>query len=205
MIDNVNIIIYNFANIFFILFYAFYSVNSNSSSCNQYINMYLFLIFLTSMGGLWKYSLTHSKNYYKFFIANICVKGSFYLFDVCFIIILLTCSDAVLLCVYFNKICDKCLNTGRNNNNNSLIEHINISVNSISVIDIESNEEYTEIIKNVVEIDDIENEYDNICVICMEELECIKYKLEDNCNHVFHKDCIDKWLEVKNICPLCMK
>tara|TARA_Y100000768_G_C23990329_1_gene692057 strand:+ start:7744 stop:8085 length:342 start_codon:yes stop_codon:yes gene_type:complete len=113
---------------------------------------------------------------------------------VCFIIVIKTFIDLTLLCLYFNKITENCLNITSSSNRNS-----------INRVDIESDEEYTEIIKNVVEIDDVNDEYDNICVICMEELECIKYKLEDNCNHVFHKDCIDKWLEVKNICPLCMK
>uniref|UniRef100_A0A0D9WD63 RING-type E3 ubiquitin transferase n=2 Tax=Leersia perrieri TaxID=77586 RepID=A0A0D9WD63_9ORYZ len=41
------------------------------------------------------------------------------------------------------------------------------------------------------------------CVICLEE-----YKHEDSlgrlkCGHGFHGNCIKKWLQVKNICPVC--
>ncbi|AQK84231.1 E3 ubiquitin-protein ligase MBR2 [Zea mays] len=41
------------------------------------------------------------------------------------------------------------------------------------------------------------------CVICLED-----YKFEDSvgklkCNHKYHADCIKKWLQVKNACPVC--
>ncbi|CAL4902782.1 unnamed protein product [Urochloa decumbens] len=41
------------------------------------------------------------------------------------------------------------------------------------------------------------------CVICLEE-----YKLKDSvgklkCGHDYHADCIKKWLQVKNVCPIC--
>jgi hypothetical protein len=48
--------------------------------------------------------------------------------------------------------------------------------------------------------DDQDNER---CVICLEE-----YKHEDTlgrlkCGHGFHCNCIKKWLQVKNTCPVC--
>ncbi len=192
--NSTSILVYSFVNIFFVVFYLFYSVNNKDSACNKYVNIYLFLNFLVNLSTIFKYNLRSEKYFYKYFIINMCIKLIIYIYYVCFIIVIKTFIDLTLLCLYFNKITENCLNITSSSNRNS-----------INRVDIESDEEYTEIIKNVVEIDDVNDEYDNICVICMEELECIKYKLEDNCNHVFHKDCIDKWLEVKNICPLCMK
>ena len=44
---------------------------------------------------------------------------------------------------------------------------------------------------------------ENKCMVCMED-----FKNEDNlrflpCLHEFHKNCIDQWLEMKAICPVC--
>ncbi|OEL32037.1 E3 ubiquitin-protein ligase MBR1 [Dichanthelium oligosanthes] len=41
------------------------------------------------------------------------------------------------------------------------------------------------------------------CVICLEE-----YRFKDSvgklkCGHDYHADCIKKWLQVKNVCPIC--
>ena len=46
--------------------------------------------------------------------------------------------------------------------------------------------------------------FDNRCVICMEniEKESIIRKL-NKCNHFFHINCIDKWFESKITCPTC--
>ena len=39
-----------------------------------------------------------------------------------------------------------------------------------------------------------------ICSICLEEN--ANHKLL-NCDHYFHKKCIDEWVKIKPICPLC--
>ncbi|BFG13983.1 hypothetical protein CerSpe_002570 [Prunus speciosa] len=43
------------------------------------------------------------------------------------------------------------------------------------------------------------------CVICLDEfMEGQKCRLLANCNHSFHKPCIDEWLSTwKSRCPLC--
>ena len=41
---------------------------------------------------------------------------------------------------------------------------------------------------------------DNDCVICMDGM---KNKYTTKCNHEFCLDCIDKWTNEKNCCPLC--
>ena len=45
----------------------------------------------------------------------------------------------------------------------------------------------------------------NNCCICLEN-----YKEDDTavitgCEHIYHKDCLQKWINNKNSCPLCNK
>lgn len=42
--------------------------------------------------------------------------------------------------------------------------------------------------------------FDN-CTICMEKIK--KNKRETICNHLFHSNCLEKWLTIGNTCPLC--
>lgn len=39
------------------------------------------------------------------------------------------------------------------------------------------------------------------CSICLNDIE--KNGTKTDCNHIFHADCIGKWLFIKNSCPLC--
>jgi hypothetical protein len=42
------------------------------------------------------------------------------------------------------------------------------------------------------------------CSVCMEEIETKKLHRELRCKHVFHPECVDKWLLERNAtCPLC--
>ena len=42
------------------------------------------------------------------------------------------------------------------------------------------------------------------CPICIEEFCCGQYQRTLECNHTFHKKCIDKWFKKdKNDCPMC--
>lgn len=43
---------------------------------------------------------------------------------------------------------------------------------------------------------------DDICSICLEKLNINKV-IKLKCNHLFHEKCIQQWLSIKNICPLC--
>ncbi len=45
---------------------------------------------------------------------------------------------------------------------------------------------------------------DNIieCGICIEHI-IDKDKYITSCNHIFHKECINKWLQLNNKCPYC--
>ena len=41
----------------------------------------------------------------------------------------------------------------------------------------------------------------NECCVCLTNIDSHKYKLK--CEHEFHTQCIMKWFETGNICPLC--
>lgn len=41
------------------------------------------------------------------------------------------------------------------------------------------------------------------CSICKANYKKGEYKRKLNCNHEFHKKCIDKWLKNRLDCPLC--
>lgn len=64
---------------------------------------------------------------------------------------------------------------------------------------------------NAIKILDLITIYDNTngvsinedCAICLELLSTDNVKL--NCNHVYHKKCIDKWLATNVNCPVCRK
>ena len=57
-----------------------------------------------------------------------------------------------------------------------------------------------------INIDNRQSSNDNqkVCSICLSEFldDEMVCKLPE-CNHVFHKDCIQKWLERNHICPFC--
>ncbi len=48
-------------------------------------------------------------------------------------------------------------------------------------------------------------EEDDICCICLDNLYIKGNSIAVlDCNHEFHKKCLEKWLEIKQICPLCI-
>lgn len=51
----------------------------------------------------------------------------------------------------------------------------------------------------------LSSEYENeICSICMDNLNNSKYIVKiDKCIHLFHKSCINQWLQINNSCPVC--
>ncbi|XVE85908.1 hypothetical protein DITRI_Ditri17bG0129300 [Diplodiscus trichospermus] len=44
---------------------------------------------------------------------------------------------------------------------------------------------------------------DDGCAICLEELKVESYASQMPCSHMFHSNCIEKWLKKKNNCPIC--
>ena len=47
------------------------------------------------------------------------------------------------------------------------------------------------------------NESTNQCIICLSEFEIGEKIRHLKCNHFFHKDCIDNWLQLQKKCPTC--
>ncbi|KAK6090981.1 hypothetical protein P3W45_000226 [Vairimorpha bombi] len=65
---------------------------------------------------------------------------------------------------------------------------------------LERNEEYESFKINEEDV----GKYD-CCAICLEEYEKDDDVLQLICMHLFHKDCITKWLEMGKNCPACKK
>ena len=79
-----------------------------------------------------------------------------------------------------------------NVNDVSILEENNFNADNIPDIKLEDVNELNEL-----------NDENKICPICLEE-----YKNNDmikklNCNHIFHSECLKKWLSVKAVCPTC--
>ena len=43
---------------------------------------------------------------------------------------------------------------------------------------------------------------DNTCSICIDTI-LDTDKMVTSCNHIFHKECLNKWLQINNQCPYC--
>lgn len=46
---------------------------------------------------------------------------------------------------------------------------------------------------------DLDN-YNDVCSICLQEMERARIT---NCAHIFHTECLRKWIKISNYCPLC--
>ena len=48
-----------------------------------------------------------------------------------------------------------------------------------------------------------ENVDDIFCVICMEKNASTHNFIKLNCGHKFHMDCLQKWMLINPVCPIC--
>nr|XP_027086463.1 E3 ubiquitin-protein ligase MBR2-like [Coffea arabica] len=53
--------------------------------------------------------------------------------------------------------------------------------------------------------DEDKDEADELCVICQDGFESEDMLGTLGCQHEFHADCITRWLQVKNVCPICKR
>ena len=59
---------------------------------------------------------------------------------------------------------------------------------------------------NEFDLNILSNECEKTCSICLNEMkQTDKIRKMRDCNHFFHKDCIDNWLLIKSNCPYCRK
>ena len=45
--------------------------------------------------------------------------------------------------------------------------------------------------------------HNDVCCICLNDLIGRNAKTVLQCKHIFHKDCIKKWNDFSNACPIC--
>ena len=57
----------------------------------------------------------------------------------------------------------------------------------------------------VIEQNDLEKYKSNPCAVCQEDFKCKDIAKELKCKHMFHKDCIEPWLNMHRTCPYCRK
>ena len=59
---------------------------------------------------------------------------------------------------------------------------------------------------NEFDLNVLSNECEKTCSICLNEMkQTDKLRKMRDCDHFFHKDCIDNWLLIKSNCPYCRK
>jgi len=50
----------------------------------------------------------------------------------------------------------------------------------------------------------LENKYNiHECVVCIESYDDISYVIQLKCNHIFHENCVNKWIKTEGKCPTC--
>ena len=41
------------------------------------------------------------------------------------------------------------------------------------------------------------------CIICLEDMKYNEKLILVKCSHIYHKECLEKWIKKNNVCPLC--
>lgn len=85
----------------------------------------------------------------------------------------------------------------------NLIAQLN---NIAQILDVIENDNYlTDVNKYNTYVYDNQysNPYTNTCTICLENYKKGELIIELPCKHLFHKECLSKWFNHNNICPLC--
>ena len=147
---------------------------------NNYILKFEYLIYLCNICWyLYGINLVYNKTYYP--LSELVLGFLIYEFIVILIIILLNfclcCTGCIILIARHNLINYISDNTG-------LQEE---EINSIPV------NKYGEIEDtNIIE-----------CPICLTEFNNDDFIRQFDCKHIFHKECIDVWLRLKDNCPMC--
>ena len=107
------------------------------------------------------------------------------------------------------------INFSNNNNNNDDEDDDDDEYEEIENNDNDNNEEIELFMKKrnqyILELDEFQFKHlkkysaltEDKCPICLVKYKGIDIIKEFPCKHIFHKNCIFKWLKTSNICPLC--
>ena len=67
----------------------------------------------------------------------------------------------------------------------------------------DNNNNQVSLIDNVQSLIITDEQPEDVCSICLEEFEYNQELKKLKCNHIFHKECLESWINDKKICPLC--
>mgnify|MGYP001295459206 CR=1 FL=1 len=62
---------------------------------------------------------------------------------------------------------------------------------------------FTLVAKHIADNQSLANENCEMCVICLEDILEKQYTIKLPCGHLYHSDCLYRWLCKKPVCPLC--
>jgi hypothetical protein len=43
----------------------------------------------------------------------------------------------------------------------------------------------------------------NECIICLEDMKYNEHLILVKCSHIYHRECLEKWIVRRSVCPLC--
>ena len=77
-------------------------------------------------------------------------------------------------------------------------EYLNDNDNNLNGVDINIINSFP---KSVIE--DVNKLEEKQCIICLEDFKNGEEKTTIPCFHIYHPNCINKWLKAHNTCPIC--
>ena len=76
-------------------------------------------------------------------------------------------------------------------------------VRTRSASEVKEYKKFTLVAKHIAEHQYPAKENGEMCVICLEDILEKQYTIKLSCNHLYHSDCLYRWLCKKPVCPLC--
>jgi hypothetical protein len=207
--DKINNLIYlSFAFISFILLKRFYFIisykyPSNNDKCIAFLKLFM-NIFIAAITHSFQIILCNKVN------TKTDCSSNFITNDRNIWQIIIGCIVSIYELEIYNGYFSSLFN--RNNYSNSRIYPIETNNNSNIIIVINNNNDNNIInslknkINNIPNININDSEYiNNSCSICLENND--NFIKLSNCDHYFHKDCINKWIsqdiKTSSLCPVC--
>ncbi len=207
--DKINNLIYlSFAFISFILLKRFYFILSykypyNNDKCIAFLKLFM-NIFIAVITHSFQIILCNKVN-----IKTDC-SSNFITNDRNIWQIIIGCIVSIYELEIYNGYFSKIFNRNSNNNSRIYPTEPNNNSNIIIIINNYNDNDIVNSLKtkinNIPNININDNEYfNNSCSICLEYND--NFIKLSNCDHYFHKDCINKWIsqdiKTSSLCPVC--